>query len=109
MDLSQGVALGAGLGMNAAMAKQSYQFAEAAVDQGGLARIADQVTQAAIQVDQIASMLQGISVGIHGPRPEPVGNSQADSAPHADSLSSRVQNLLASIERLQRSYESIVR
>lgn len=109
MEYSQGAPLG---GINAANALSQKNYAgygeTAPVEQNGLARIADQITNAAIQIDHIAGMLTNLSIGIHGPRPEPVGNQQS-TAPHSDSLSSRVQNLLGSIERLQRSYESIVR
>lgn len=79
-------------------------------DRGGLARIADSVLEQAARIDQIAIMLQGVAHGIHGPRPEAVGNSSGEikGAP-TDSLSSRVNQLNEAVDRLQRAYESVIR
>lgn len=77
-------------------------------DRNGLMRLADQISEAAAQVHMVSDRLSTVALGIHGPRLEPVGAEGVKTEGH-DNLSSRVSNLLDAVNRLQRSYESIVR
>ena len=97
-----------GYQQDAAQAKATYVGDP--TEQTGLVRLANQISEASAQVNYVADHLTRLSIGIHGPRPEPVSTGQAGAnSPNADSLSSRVSQLLVSIERLRQSYESIVR
>lgn len=90
-----------------ALNAQSYQTE---VAETGLMRLASRVSEATVRIDGIALNLTNVSVGIHGPRPEPVSGVESGGMKNgADSLATRVLALMDSIDRLQRSYESIVR
>lgn len=79
--------------------------------QSGLSRISDQLSNAAVRVESIATELQGLSTNIHGPRPEPVSTdaSRVQGTPRTDCLASRVASLIDAVERLERSFHSVVR
>lgn len=75
----------------------------------GLVRYANQISEAAAQIDFITAELNRIAMGIHGPRPEAVGNAGVKSQPNVDSLASRVSMLMDSLNQLQQAYRAIVR
>lgn len=83
-------------------------YAEPTPD-NGLLRLANQISEAGARVEVIAGNLNSVALGIHGPRPEPVNSPAGANAQAGDNLSSRVDALMHAIDRLQRSYESIVR
>jgi len=83
---------------------------DAPPSESGLTRLANQIEQATSAVEHISGNLNSLAVGIHGPRPEPVsGGTGAGVQAGNDSFATRVSHLLGAVERLQRSYESIVR
>jgi hypothetical protein len=75
----------------------------------GLRRLADQIEQATSQIENISGNLTSVAMGIHGPRPEPVSAGKSEGVQAGDSFATRVSHLLSAVDRLQRSYESIVR
>lgn len=74
-----------------------------------LMKLANLISEATERVNGVTGQLSQVAHGIHGPRPEPVstGNDIKQSTP--DSISSRINQLLNSIERLQRSADAILR
>src|SRR5690242_2317033 len=74
----------------------------------GLMRIADQLGEASARIENITQSLINVSIGIHGPRPEPV-NEGIRGGNSPDSLASRISILMEAIDRLYRASESIVR
>lgn len=75
--------------------------------ENSLARLANQVAEATARIDSLAENLNGLALGLHGPRPEAVGDQP--SQPKADSLSARIGALLMAVERAQRAYDGVVR
>jgi hypothetical protein len=74
----------------------------------GLHPIAEGIRLATSRIDQMSAQLGELAIAVHGPRPEPVDHSGAKQH-SSDSLNRRVADLLEALDRLQRSYDSIIR
>jgi hypothetical protein len=85
------------------------QTSEPTAELNGLARLAEQIIQTAARVDQIASNLNQVAYGIHGPRPEPVSGTDSAKGQSADTLAARIGLLIEATDRLERAYQSVVR
>lgn len=99
-----------GAGYDQAAQKAAYLGAEATAvpAETSLMRLAYQIEHATTRVEGIAGNLSQLAIGLHGPRPEPV-NSQDGIKAGGDSFAMRISSLMQAIDRLQRSYDSIVR
>lgn len=94
----------AGLGQASA---EKAAYAGEPIAQNSLMRLADQIAEATARIGFLADNLNGLALGLHGPRPEPVSDQPAQ--PNADSFSARVGALLSAVERAQRAYDGVVR
>lgn len=77
--------------------------------ESGLVRIAEEISHATSRIHSMASRMTELGTAIHGPRPEPVSGGAGQQATAVDSLSSRVNSLLISLDHLESSYTSVVR
>lgn len=113
MQYADNSAIGRGIGSASdEYAKQAQvqriQVTQSQQAKTGLVLMAEQIADAATRINQISDGLGSLSIGLHGPRPEPVAGENTK-AVTADSLQSRIHALLESVDRLQRSYEGVVR